>query len=130
MPSDPSRSYADGGSSPITSLQNGSSMVSSASSVAMPVHRVPRSAIAWPYMWCHLAPIIDHAKSTWLNTPLRRRECVQLLKELGRVECIVLTTHAYEHKLFVAPFSRKFPDAKVCVRVAESACRGCARAMM
>ena len=41
------------------------------------------------------------------------RECVQLLKELGRVEYIALTTHAYEHKLFVAPFSRKFPDAKV-----------------
>ena len=44
------------------------------------------------------------------------RECVQLLKELGRVEYIVLTTHAYEHKLFVAPFSRKFPDAQVCAR--------------
>ena len=45
--------------------------------------------------------------------PLACRECVQLLKELGRVEYIVLTTHAYEHKLFVAPFSRKFPDAEV-----------------
>ena len=38
---------------------------------------------------------------------------MQLLRELGRVEYVALTTHAYEHKLFVAPFSRKFPDAKV-----------------
>ncbi len=40
---------------------------------------------------------------------------MQLLRELGRVEYIALTTHAYEHKLFVAPFSRKFPNAKVCL---------------
>ena len=50
------------------------------------------------------------------------RECVALVKELGApVEFIVLPTFAYEHKVFVAPFSRKFPSARVytapsCVR--------------
>jgi hypothetical protein len=29
------------------------------------------------------------------------------------VEYIVLPTFAYEHKVFVAPFSRRFPKAKV-----------------
>ncbi|KAL3159305.1 hypothetical protein ABBQ32_011259 [Trebouxia sp. C0010 RCD-2024] len=44
------------------------------------------------------------------------RECLDLLKELGGpVKHIVLTTHAYEHKVFVAPFQRKFPDARVYV---------------
>ena len=42
-----------------------------------------------------------------------RRECVALVKELGDVEYIILSTHAYEHKLFIAPFSRQFPRAKV-----------------
>lgn len=42
------------------------------------------------------------------------RECVALLRELGRVDYIILSTHAYEHKLFIGPFSRKFPSAKVC----------------
>lgn len=41
---------------------------------------------------------------------------VQLLKELGApVEYIVLPTFAYEHKIFVGPFSRKFPRAQVWV---------------
>jgi hypothetical protein len=36
------------------------------------------------------------------------------LQELDApVEYIVLPTYAYEHKAFVGPFSRKFPDAKV-----------------
>ena len=40
----------------------------------------------------------------------------QLVKELGApVEYIVLPTFAYEHKIFVAPFSRKFPKAQVWV---------------
>ncbi len=44
------------------------------------------------------------------------RECLDLLKELGgSVKHIVLTTHAYEHKVFVAPFQRRFPDARVYV---------------
>ena len=44
----------------------------------------------------------------------RRRECVALVEELGApVEFIVLPTFAYEHKVFVAPFSRKFPSARV-----------------
>lgn len=41
------------------------------------------------------------------------RECIDLVKEIGAVEHVVLTTHAYEHKIFVAPFARKFPGCKV-----------------
>lgn len=42
------------------------------------------------------------------------RECISLVKELGfPVEHIVLPTFAVEHKLFVGPFARKFPSAKV-----------------
>lgn len=41
---------------------------------------------------------------------------MQLIKELGApVEYIVLPTFAYEHKVFVGPFSRKFPRAQVWV---------------
>ena len=41
---------------------------------------------------------------------------LQLLKELGApVEHIVLPTFAYEHKIFVGPFSRKFPRARIWV---------------
>ncbi|KAD7479488.1 hypothetical protein E3N88_02624 [Mikania micrantha] len=44
------------------------------------------------------------------------RECIQLVKELGApVEYIVLPTFAYEHKIFVGPFSRKFPQAQIYV---------------
>ena len=44
------------------------------------------------------------------------RECVDLLKELNApVKHIILTTHAYEHKIFIAPFQRRFPEAKVYV---------------
>lgn len=40
----------------------------------------------------------------------------QLVKELGApVEYIVLPTFAYEHKIFVGPFSRKFPQAQIYV---------------
>jgi hypothetical protein len=54
-------------------------------------------------LWCH-APVAPTA------------ECVALVKELGApVEFIVLPTFAYEHKIFVGPFSRKFPKAKVYV---------------
>lgn len=42
------------------------------------------------------------------------RECVRLVKELGvPIEHIVLPTFAYEHKIFLGPFSRAFPEAKV-----------------
>ena len=42
------------------------------------------------------------------------RECVRLVKELGLpIEHIVLPTFAYEHKIFLGPFSRAFPQAKV-----------------
>ena len=44
------------------------------------------------------------------------RECVRLVKELGLpVEYIVLPTFAYEHKIFVGPFSRAFREAQVWV---------------
>ena len=44
------------------------------------------------------------------------RECIDLMKELeAPVKHIVLTTHAYEHKVFIAPFQRRFPDATVYV---------------
>lgn len=40
----------------------------------------------------------------------------QLLNELeAPVEYIVLPTFAYEHKIFVGPFSRKFPRAQIWV---------------
>ncbi|KAF6261288.1 hypothetical protein COO60DRAFT_1681284 [Scenedesmus sp. NREL 46B-D3] len=53
----------------------------------------------------------------WVHAPLApTQECINLLKELGApVEYIVLPTFAYEHKVFVAPFSRRFPKAKVYV---------------
>nr|CAD1828208.1 unnamed protein product [Ananas comosus var. bracteatus] len=44
------------------------------------------------------------------------KECIQLLKELDApVEYIILPTFAYEHKIFVGPFSRKFPRAQIWV---------------
>jgi hypothetical protein len=53
----------------------------------------------------------------WVHAPIApTKECVQLIKELGApVEYIVLPTFAYEHKIFVGPFSRKFPKAQVWV---------------
>ena len=44
------------------------------------------------------------------------RECIDLLKELDApVKHIILTTHAYEHKIFISPFQRRFPEAQVYV---------------
>ncbi|KAL0343833.1 UNVERIFIED_CONTAM: hypothetical protein Sangu_1270700 [Sesamum angustifolium] len=53
----------------------------------------------------------------WVHAPIApTKECIQLLKELGApVEYIILPTFAYEHKIFVGPFSRKFPKAQVWV---------------
>ncbi|XP_057849355.1 uncharacterized protein LOC131060213 isoform X1 [Cryptomeria japonica] len=53
----------------------------------------------------------------WVHAPIApTKECIQLLKELeAPVEHIILPTFAYEHKVFVGPFSRKFPKAKVWV---------------
>ncbi|KAJ6371274.1 hypothetical protein OIU77_001723 [Salix suchowensis] len=53
----------------------------------------------------------------WVHAPIApTEECIQLLKELGApVEYIVLPTFAYEHKIFVGPFSRKFPRAQIWV---------------
>lgn len=44
------------------------------------------------------------------------RECIRLVNELGLpVEVIMLPSFAYEHKVFVGPFSRRFPKAQVYV---------------
>ncbi|CAN6332439.1 unnamed protein product [Urochloa humidicola] len=53
----------------------------------------------------------------WVHAPIApTKECIQLLKELDApVEHIVLPTFAYEHKIFVGPFSRKFPKAEIWV---------------
>ncbi|KAJ4886350.1 Uncharacterized protein Rs2_26098 [Raphanus sativus] len=53
----------------------------------------------------------------WVHAPIApTKECIQLIEELGApVEYIVLPTFAYEHKIFVGPFSRKFPKAQVWV---------------
>ncbi|KAL6961237.1 hypothetical protein U1Q18_039001 [Sarracenia purpurea var. burkii] len=53
----------------------------------------------------------------WVHAPIApTKECIQLVKELGApVEHIVLPTFAYEHKIFVGPFSRKFPRAQTWV---------------
>ncbi|XP_042443037.1 uncharacterized protein LOC122028085 [Zingiber officinale] len=53
----------------------------------------------------------------WVHAPIAPTdECIKLLKELDApVEYIVLPTFAYEHKIFVGPFSRKFPRAQVWV---------------
>ncbi|XP_020578668.1 uncharacterized protein LOC110023538 [Phalaenopsis equestris] len=53
----------------------------------------------------------------WIHAPIApTKECIQLLEELNApVEYIVLPTFAYEHKIFVGPFSRKFPKAQIWV---------------
>ncbi|GAA0170481.1 hypothetical protein LIER_24729 [Lithospermum erythrorhizon] len=53
----------------------------------------------------------------WVHAPIApTKECIELVKELDApVEYIVLPTFAYEHKIFVGPFSRKFPQAQVWV---------------
>lgn len=51
----------------------------------------------------------------WVHAPIApTTECIKLLKELkAPVQHIILPTFAYEHKIFVGPFSRKFPKARV-----------------
>mmetsp|Transcript_10007 Transcript_10007/g.22378 ORF Transcript_10007/g.22378 Transcript_10007/m.22378 type:complete len:479 (-) Transcript_10007:104-1540(-) len=51
----------------------------------------------------------------WIHNPVApTEECVALVAELGLpVRFIVLGSTQYEHKIFVGPFSRKWPDAKV-----------------
>lgn len=51
----------------------------------------------------------------WVHNPVAPTdECIELLKELGLpVRYIVLGTVQYEHKIFVGPFSRRWPDAQV-----------------
>lgn len=51
----------------------------------------------------------------WIHNPVApTEECVQLVSELGLpVRYIVLGSVQYEHKIFVGPFSRRWPDAEV-----------------
>ncbi|PWZ16510.1 hypothetical protein Zm00014a_013764 [Zea mays] len=59
-----------------------------------------------PYHPLVSSPIEFYSLCCWL----------QMLKELDApVEHIVLPTFAYEHKIFVGPFSRKFPKAQIWV---------------
>jgi len=51
----------------------------------------------------------------WVHNPIApTEECVNMLRELGApVKYIVLGSTQYEHKIFVGPLSRKFPNAEV-----------------
>ena len=51
----------------------------------------------------------------WVHAPVApTEECISLLSELNApVEHIVLPTTLFEHKIFVGPFQRRFPDAEV-----------------
>ena len=51
----------------------------------------------------------------WVHAPIAPTdECIALLNELNApVEQIVLPTTLFEHKIFVGPFQRRFPDATV-----------------
>ena len=64
---------------------------------------------------CRMTVIKLASGGLWVHAPIAPTpECLRLLKELDApVEYIILPTFAYEHKIFVGPFSRKFPKAKV-----------------
>jgi len=51
----------------------------------------------------------------WVHAPIAPTdECIALLNELDApVEHIVLPTTLFEHKIFVGPFQRRFPNAIV-----------------
>jgi len=69
-------------------------------------------AVAWPGFDAKFGVLILCAQSCM--TVVACRECMDLLLELDRpVRYIVLTTHAYEHKVFVPSFQRRFPLAQV-----------------
>ncbi|EFN58377.1 hypothetical protein CHLNCDRAFT_140272 [Chlorella variabilis] len=57
----------------------------------------------------------------WVHAPIApTRECVRMVRQLENetgeaVKYIVLPTFGYEHKIFVGPFSRRFPKAEVWV---------------
>ncbi|CAN0315832.1 unnamed protein product, partial [Laminaria digitata] len=53
----------------------------------------------------------------WIHAPVApTEECIRLVEELGEeVRYIVLPTTAFEHKVYVKPFSDRFPRAKVYV---------------
>eukprot|EP00903_Cladosiphon_okamuranus_P014606 g13544.t2 len=51
----------------------------------------------------------------WVHAPVApTQECIKLVEELGEeVRYIVLPTTAFEHKVYVKPFSDRFPGARV-----------------
>mmetsp|Transcript_46348 Transcript_46348/g.110345 ORF Transcript_46348/g.110345 Transcript_46348/m.110345 type:complete len:480 (-) Transcript_46348:24-1463(-) len=51
----------------------------------------------------------------WVHNPIApTEECINMIKELGApVKYIVLGTTQYEHKIFVGPLSRRWPEAQV-----------------
>ncbi|KAL4432811.1 hypothetical protein ABPG77_008137 [Micractinium sp. CCAP 211/92] len=57
----------------------------------------------------------------WVHAPIApTRECVRMVRQLEEetgqsVRYIILPTFGYEHKIFVGPFSRRFPKAEVWV---------------
>jgi len=52
----------------------------------------------------------------WVHAPVApTAECIAMVKALGEVKHVVLSTSGLEHKIFMAPFVAKFPDAKVWV---------------
>eukprot|EP00931_Biecheleriopsis_adriatica_P066484 TRINITY_DN40828_c0_g1_i1.p1 TRINITY_DN40828_c0_g1~~TRINITY_DN40828_c0_g1_i1.p1 ORF type:complete len:468 (+),score=101.75 TRINITY_DN40828_c0_g1_i1:108-1511(+) len=53
--------------------------------------------------------------SLWIHNPIApTEECIGLVKDLGcPVKYIVLGSAQYEHKIFVSPFARRWPEAKV-----------------
>eukprot|EP00803_Ostreobium_quekettii_P006277 evm.model.scf_3018.1 EVM.evm.TU.scf_3018.1 scf_3018:3596-7346(+) len=74
-------------------------------------------ALGFSYVAINVRMTVIKLKSggLWVHAPIAPTgECIRLLKELGApVEYIILPTFAYEHKIFVGPFARKFPKAKV-----------------
>lgn len=74
-------------------------------------------ALGFSYVAINVRMTVIKLKSggLWVHAPIAPTgECMRLLKELGApVEFIILPTFAYEHKIFVGPFARKFPKAKV-----------------
>ena len=54
--------------------------------------------------------------SLWVHAPIAPTEqCIAMVRSLGEVKHIVLPTTGLEHKIFMAPFVAKFPQAKVWV---------------
>lgn len=62
-----------------------------------------------------MTAILLESGELWIHNPVApTEECVELVRELGYpVKYIVLASTQYEHKVFVGPFARRWPEAKV-----------------